>query len=220
MAGVGGNDAAMIAAVLGCSPDTAAHVVARSQPRHYRPGQDIIAQNARAAHSWLLLAGHARARHTTYDGRLLPMGDYLPGDLFGAVLDAMATAPADVRAVLPSDTRMLTVTDLLTLMEQHAALGLAVSRSLLRRMNMLAGQFIAQLGLTARGRLCADLLARADGRGRIDPVPVVTQWALELNMARETLSRLISDLERRMLVSRDGAALVVASRPRLEALVI
>ncbi len=215
---VGGNgvDAAAIAAVLGCTADTAAHVVARSQARHYPIGQAIIRQNDRAQHSWLLLAGQARARHTTYDGRLLPMGDFLPGDLFGAVLDALATAPAEVHAALPSDTRMLAVADLLALMEQHAALGLAVSRSLLRRVNMLAGQFITQLGLTAKGRLCADLLARADAHGRIDPAPVVTQWALELNMARETLSRLLSDLERRMLIRREGTAIIIISRPRLD----
>jgi CRP/FNR family cyclic AMP-dependent transcriptional regulator len=165
--------------------------------------------------SWLLLAGNACAQHFTIEGRLLTLGDYLPGDLFGAVLDALAQAPADVKALLPTDTRQFSLADLLALMEQHPALSIAVSRSLLRQVQMLTGQMVMRLGMTARGRVCSSIRLKADANGRICPIPNITQWAQELNMARETLSRILSELERRQIVVRKGDCLRIIDPKRL-----
>ncbi|WP_310496908.1 Crp/Fnr family transcriptional regulator [Sandarakinorhabdus sp.] len=202
--------------------DVAARIAARGADRRYTAGDVILPQGETTDKSWLVLAGRARAQHLTAEGRVVPLHDFLPSDLFGAVAAGTGAQPAEVAALDPTHSLVFRGADFLALMEQHAALGMLVTQSLIRRLNGLVDQMIARTTLSATGRIHAELLrrARAQGGHVISPAPVLSQMAADLDTTRETVSRAISALERRGIITRDAAALTIAAPGRLEAMVI
>jgi DNA-binding IclR family transcriptional regulator len=76
--------------------------------------------------------------------------------------------------------------------------------------------------LTARGRVCAELLRLAlEAKDHtIRPAPVIAELALRAATTRETASRTVNGLERRGIIRRDADALVVIAPHRLEAEII
>jgi CRP-like cAMP-binding protein len=207
--------------VLGCGPDTAQRIAAKAQARRHPPARVIVRQGDVVAETWLLLDGRARSQHVTAEGRQVPIHDLVPGDLFGALDAMLPEQSAEVVAIEAAFTALMRCTDFLALLEQHSVLGVALSRSLLRRLNLLADAMIARVTLSVTGRIHAELLRRAQaGGGRISPPPVLAQMAADLDTSRETVSRAISALERRGIVRRGADALELVAPARLEAMIV
>ena len=80
----------------------------------------------------------------------------------------------------------------------------------------------ARLTLSANGRVHAELLrlARAQDGRWIRPLPVLSDLALRVQTARETVSRAVSALERRGIVQRHEDGLEIVAPARLEALIV
>jgi DNA-binding transcriptional regulator YhcF (GntR family) len=76
--------------------------------------------------------------------------------------------------------------------------------------------------LSAAGRIHAELLrqARRSASLTIEPVPVVSEFALLVQTTRETASRAINELERSGIIRREPNRLKVVAPHRLEELVI
>lgn len=211
--------AGFLADGLGWPPAARAAACASADPRRFRPRAIIIRQGEACNHVYLIARGGARARHLSFDGRLVVLGDFGVGDLFGA-LGPSAAQPAEVAALGELVAGLFRSGDFLALIEAHACVGVLLSRSLLRQLQGLAGRMISRTTVSAAGRVHAELLARADASHRIAPPPVLSEIAAAVDTARETVSRAVTALERRGIVRRDADALVILAPGRLGGMVV
>jgi CRP-like cAMP-binding protein len=218
-------DLAAIERAFGCTAETSAQIAARGRLRHYPPRACLVRQGDRSATAFLFVLGRAHALLYGADGQLILLHEYAAGDLFGA-LGGLGSAEeeADVVAVEAVRAFLLEAAALVALAERHGAIGLALSRLLLRRLRATAARMYERAALSAPGRVCAELLrlaregqAREGGRMAIRPAPVIAELALKVGTTRETASRTVSALERRGLVRREAGALLVVAPQRLEA---
>jgi CRP-like cAMP-binding protein len=207
---------AFLQGVFACTEDTARAIRARSQPRRVEADVAVIRQGDEVREAFLMWLGRARAVHTTEEGRAVTLRDYAPGEFFGALGGAIETAEAEVAALEESRLAVFHTVDFFSLAERYGCVGLALSRALLRQLAMATAQVVARTTLTAAGRVYQRLLDLAGPSDRIEPAPVLAHLAEEVHTTRETASRAVHALERRGIVRRDGRALVIVSRRRLE----
>ena len=224
-------DASAVAAqTFGCGSDLAGVIAGKARLRDYRPRATIAAGETPVEHVHLVVGGHARMMATALEGRSSVIEDYHQGDLFGEQgLFGPAGLPHDVVAVRPSRVGAFANADFLGLMNNYAAVALAVSRLLVSRLHHAQRRLAEGATLSVRGRVCAELLrlartGAAEGEGkaqdlRITPPPVLAQLALTVDSTRESVSRAISLLERRGLIRRQDDALILPAPHRLEELV-
>lgn len=227
-------DLAAIERAFGCAAETSARIAARGRVRHYPARAALVRQGDRSATAFLLVLGRAQALLYGADGQLILLHEYRAGDLFGALGDAGgAEEEADVVAAEAVRAFLLEAAALVALAERDGAIGLALSRLLLKRLRETAARMYERAALSAPGRVCGELLrlgragadgGEADGGGAdgggamaIRPAPVIAELALKVGTTRETASRTVSALLRRGLLRRDGDALIVVAPARLEA---
>ncbi|MCE3288507.1 MAG: Crp/Fnr family transcriptional regulator [Caulobacter sp.] len=206
--------------LFACSPETAEAVAQRAARKVYAARDVVLRQGDHCSDTWLILAGRAQALVYGVDGQLAMVQEYADGDLFGAIA-ALDSKPqeADVVAAETLRAALFLGGDFLELIEAHSAVGLAVSRLLLRQLRAATGRMVERMTLTAPGRLRAELLRMAvdeGGRRVIRPIPVWAVLALRIHTARETVSREISKMERRGQVRREGGALVLLAPRAIE----
>lgn len=215
---------AFVARVFACSPATAEAVARRATARVYAARTVILRQGDGCSDTWLVMAGRAQALVYGVDGQLAMVQEYQDGDLFGAIT-ALDSGPqaADVRAVETLRAALFLSGDFLELIEAHSAVGLAVSRLLLRQLRSATGRMVERMTLTAAGRTRAELLRMAadeGGRRVIRPAPVWSALAVRIHTTRETVSREISKMERRGQIRREDGAIVLVSPRAIEAEVV
>jgi len=216
----GADLTAFVARVFACSPATAEAVARRAANRVYAARAVLLRQGDACSDTWLVMAGRAQALVCGVDGQLALVQEYADGDLFGAIT-ALHSGPqaADVVAVETLRAALFLSSDFLELIEAHSAVGLAVSRLLLRQLRSATGRMVERMTLTAAGRTRAELLRMAveeDGR-RVVHAPVWTAMAIRIQTTRETVSREISKMERRGQIRREGKSIVLVSPRAIEA---
>jgi CRP-like cAMP-binding protein len=204
---------------FGCSAEAGRELARGGRVRGWEERDAILRRGDRSTCAYLLLDGRAHALVYTLEGQIVLLHDYRAGDLFGALGDLSAPAePADVIAVAAVRAFLLEAAALVTLAERHGAIGLALSRLLLKRLRATSERMYERAALSAPGRVCAELLRLAgDGDGHaIRPVPILAELALRVGTTRETASRTVHALERRGILRRDSDCLVVVAPGRLE----
>jgi CRP-like cAMP-binding protein len=155
------------------------------------------------------------------EGQQALMQEFAPGDLFGAIGSGDVDAyPVEVVALEPCRAAVFPMREFQHLIEADGLVGLAVSRMLLRQLRASHQRLAERITLSAAGRVHAALLRLAGSRQRIEPWPSPTALAPEVQSTRETVSRTLNALERRGIIRREGAALVVVSSRRLADLVV
>lgn len=208
-----------LAAIFACSEDTAGVIAVRAVDRRYPPRTVILRQGDRVGETYLVVKGRAQATVVGRDGQQMLLNEFTAGDIFGAVGQAVTERhEADVVADLPMRAALFAALDFLGLLERHSCVGLAVSRMLVRQLRIINTRMVEEVILSAKGRVCAELLRMADaGDGRrISPAPVNTHLGLRVHAARETVSRIVTRLKERGIVRVDGDDLVIVSRRLLE----
>jgi CRP-like cAMP-binding protein len=203
-----------------CSAELSEQILRRGHIRHYPIRSTILRQGDRATTSWLIVLGRAHALLYGAEGQMVLLHEFGPGDLFGALGDLAPTPDgADVVAVEEVRSFLLEAAVLVSLAERHGSIGLALSRMLLKRLRETSARVYARAALSAPGRVCAELLrlAREGEGGAIRPAPVIAEIALRVGTTRETASRTVNALERRGLIRRDAAALILVAPARIEA---
>ncbi|HEX2763894.1 MAG TPA: Crp/Fnr family transcriptional regulator [Allosphingosinicella sp.] len=213
------GDLEVVASTLACARETAEQILRQAKVRHYPARACLLRQGDRGSTTFLLVLGRAHALLYSLDGQTVLIHEFGPGDLFGALgsLDPMPEA-ADVIAVEEIRSLLIEAGLLVAMAERHAAIGLALSRLLLKRLRATSERMFERAALSAPGRVCAELLRLArQGEGMaIRPLPVIAELALKVGTTRETASRTVSGLERRGILRREGDALVVVAPQRLE----
>ena len=212
-----------IRVTFGCSDEIAGHVFMRGQVRAHPSQSTIVRAGETAAAAYLLTHGRAHALLYSVEGQMVLLCEYGPGDLFGAVgeLDP-APEEAEIVAVDAARSFILKSRDLIALAEAYGAIGLALSRLLLRQLRRATSRIYERAAVSAVGRVHAEILrlARASPGHVIKPAPVLSELAVRVSTTRETASRAVSALERRGFVRRDPGSLTVVAPQRLEELII
>ncbi|HYI40056.1 MAG TPA: Crp/Fnr family transcriptional regulator [Allosphingosinicella sp.] len=206
-----------------CSEEIAGLIFLRGSVRSFAPNATIVREGEKAAAAYLLTQGRAHALLYSVEGQVVLLCEYRPGDLFGA-LGELDPAPeeAEILAVEAARSFILKSRDLVALAESYGAIGLALSRLLLRQLRRATSRIYERAAVSAVGRVHAEILrlARASPGHVITPAPVLSELAIRVSTTRETASRAVSALERRGFIRRDPGSLTVVAPQRLEELII
>lgn len=203
--------------VLGVTDPAAEAALEReAELRHFPARGSVIAQDDADDSVFILLSGQARVVLLSQDGQEIWLDSLAPGAVIGEL--AALTGQHRTSGIV-AETR-LTVAAFpsavfFELMRAHGELGLALARLLAHRVHHTTQRMFELSALSAPGRVYAELLRLCAENGNPDdhhirPVPSLTGIARRVNSTRETVSRTVSDLERRGLLKRleDGFELV------------
>ena len=210
---------ATVAMVLSCGAGVAALLADAGRVRRCARRETIARQGDAVGTIWLVIEGRLKIESSSAAGRSSQLALHGPGDWVGHYARATA-ALADILVVEPAVLLGFAAGVLPGLAERHPELGAALAASFARQLETLTARLDARSTLTARGRICAELLARAGPGQTIAPPPVVAELAHAAQTTRETASRMIAELERRGIVVRDAAGLRISSPRLLSDLVI
>ncbi len=209
--------------VFVCPPEVGEQLLAIGQLRSYSTEAAIVRQGERVTRCYLLVAGRARSFLYTSGGQVVLLHEYRRGDVFGALGDPEAAIQdTDVVAQDAVEALVMQASHLAMLAQQHGCIGLALSRLLILRLRKATERIFERSGLSSVGRVHAELLRQARLRPDlvISPAPVLADLALLVATTRETASRAVGALERRGIIRRVGASLVVVAPHRLEEMIL
>lgn len=168
----------------------------------------------------LLTSGTAQEVAYGRDGSMLVLLSLARGDFYG---DLVGTADGDaqVEATSRGSGAHFSQAAVLRLMESYSCVGLAINRHLAARLARLRRRMVEATLLSVTGRIAAELLRRAsvDQDRTIRPTPVFAELAVAVQSTRETVSRTVSQLEKRGVLKRVEGGLQVVAPHRLEELV-
>ncbi len=212
----------VLAHTFGCSAAVAAAIALKARVRDYPARAVIVEGNQVFEHVHVLIDGLARMCAFAMDGRLVAVEDYRAGELFGETgLFEAEPARHDISAVVASTAAAFANVVFLDLMTNYHCVALSVSRRLVTRLRAITQRMVEGATLSATGRIHAELLrqAQAGTAMTISPAPVLSNFALQVQSTRETVSRTIGALEKRGIIRRDGQGLRVVAPHRLEELI-
>ncbi|MEY2925868.1 MAG: hypothetical protein RL367_345 [Pseudomonadota bacterium] len=212
----------VIAASFCCSVKLAEVIADRAELRRYAPRDKLVEAGDAVQSAWLMIDGRAQEFALTVDGRTVLVHEFKPGDLFGeAVLLGQPVLADEVIAIELTDAARFATRDLIALIENYSCVALAYSRALTQRLYTIRRRMVEGATLSANGRIHAELLrqARATKDLTIRPAPVLSEFAMVVQTTRETVSRAISQLEKRGIIIRDAVAIKLVAAHRLEDLI-
>lgn len=213
------EDLTSICAAFGCGEPLARTIGALGRGGSLSTGQVLYPLPDREETS-LLVAGQAHEAAYGREGGMLVLHEFGAGEFYGSLV-GLDEGQAQVEAL--SDGRALHYEEqaVLRLMEAYSCVGVAVTRQLSRRLARMRQRMVETSLLSATGRICAELqrLSRRSADGVIRPLPVWAELAQRVQSTRETVSRTVSQLERRGVLQRIDGGLVVVAPHRLEELI-
>lgn len=184
--------------------------------RTFPRGAMIIAQDDDEDQVYILLYGQARVVLFSEDGQEIWLDSLKTGSVLGEIAaltkqrrtSGIIAERRSIVAALSSDV-------FFELARQHGAIGIMLARILAHRVHHTTQRMFELSALSAPGRVYAEILRLAEPtpdrpQRAITPTPSLTAIARRINTTRETVSRTVSDLERRGLLRRvdDGFELV------------
>jgi len=101
------------------------------------------------------------------------------------------------------------------LLAKENGLSLTLHNDLVIKLDHMTSRLIEAFSLSAKGRVCAELsrLSRVIGilpeRLIIRPSPVFVELAERVNSTRETVSRTVSELQKKGILKREAGALIM-----------
>lgn len=189
----------------------------------YALGTSINFQGEQAEYIGLILSGSAKAVSYSADGAETWLGRFSEGEFFGHI-SFLTQMPVNFEVTAENNLTalILPVNKVHDLLDSHSDLSHVLAKDLARRLDQMMGRLIEALTLSAKGRICAELIRLSNPIGLdpdrhvIRPNPVFVELALRVNSTRETVSRTVSELQKMGVVSRAPGALIVEQPERLK----
>lgn len=170
----------------------------------------------------LIISGKANAISYSVNGDETWIGEYTIGQFIGLVpLLGNGVSDFEIRAASKLQVLIISHDYMLSLMDEDPAICQAVANDLAKRLDASFADIIDIHTLSVRGRICAELIRRAIPIGIdpdqqiIRPSPVFVELARKLNSTRETVSRTVSELQNKGIVSREPGALIIKDPKKL-----
>lgn len=192
----------------------------------WEPGEQIIDRETESNDVYFVARGTARVVNYGMTGREVSFDDIPTGGSFGelAAIDG-GKRSANVVAVDLTTTAIMPAKAFHEVLVEHPPVMMAVLKRLARIVRASTGRIMDLSTLGAQNRIYAELLrlARQSGvegnTGILQPIPVHSDIAARVSTTRETVARVLSDLQRRTLVRREKNSLVITNVERLSAMV-
>lgn len=186
-------------------------------------GERLLFQGAPADHIGFVLSGRAKAIAFSENGTDTWIGHFEAGEFFGHISFLTKT---DVRFEVSAESdmrlRIIPAADIQTFLETTPEMGEVLAHDLATRLDTMMTRLVEALTLSAKGRVCAELLRLSKPIGInpdmsvIRPNPVFVDMALRLNSTRETVSRAISELQKQGIIKREAGAIVIEKPEALQ----
>ncbi len=194
--------------------------------RTFGQAQEIISKENDARDVYFIATGSARVVNWSYTGREISFEDIHAGGTFGE-LAAIDGAPrsATVVALEPTEVGSIDPATFMAVILDNPA----TARRLMERLTAIIRRSTERIfDLSVYGaniRIYADILRlaapTADGGNSavIAPIPVHSDIAARVSTTRETVARVLGDLSRRELVTREKDRLIITDLDRLTGMI-
>jgi len=215
------GELAVIGRAFGCGEGLARTIAALGRGSEFGRAQLLYPLPGREETS-LLTAGQAHEVAYGRDGAVLVLHLVGPGEFYGSLVGlGDGAGPAQVEALRDGRALHYGGEAVLRLMESYACVAVAITRQLGTRLAAMRQRMVETSLLSATGRICAELRRLAEGAddGVIRPMPVLAELAQRVQSTRETVSRTVSQLERRGILRRGDGGLAVIAPHRLDELI-
>ena len=187
--------------------------------RSYRKGERIFSECDEGTGFYVVFAGRVKIFKISAEGKEQILHFCGPGDSFGEVSVFTGQGfPADAVATLPSTVLFFPRAAFVGLIRKDPTLALNMMAQLSKRLRQFAG-LIEDLSLKeVPGRLAKYLLylSGRDGKGTVNLDVSKGQLAALLGTIPETLSRILTKLNRQDLIRSRGAQIRILDRQGLE----
>ena len=217
---------ASIDMLAGLPPAVLEKLEQRCAWRQYAPHEQIIDRDSESREIFFVTDGHVRVNHSI-TGREVSYDDVLTGGFFGE-LGAIDGGPRSATVVSqePTTIAALPAKAFLDLIQEHPEIALVILRRLTQIVRQSTDRIMDLSTRGANNRVYAELLrlARKNGGGDeneavIAPVPIHADIASRVSTTRETVARVLSNLAKSGLVTREKKGLVIHDVEELELLV-
>ena len=194
----------------------------RTTTRLYDSGAAIALQGEEANKIGYVLSGRAKAVAFSENGEATWVGYFKTGDFFGHMA-LLSKSPPPFEIIAETDVKVILVTSAIMqqLLAEQEALSLEIAKDLAARLDQMTHRLIEAFTLSAKGRICAELarLSRVIGIAPstriIRPNPVFVDLAERVNSTRETVSRTVSNLQKKGILVREPGAIIIQKPERL-----
>lgn len=199
-----------------------AHVVMRSHPA----GQVILLENDWGSSVYFILSGWVKIRTYNLDGKEVTLNILGKGELFGemAPLDEVPRS-TDVITLAPTVIGNMPAQDFVNLLNTEPQSGIRLAQLMARRLRQVNRRLRLRES-DSTSRVADILLFLADGQGKkvVKGTEIPNLPHRELSslsgLARETVTRVLSKLEKKGLIERDRDILCIPDTHALERLMI
>lgn len=216
-----------IALFQALAAETVTELTRQSRWRRFDADEQILDRDSDSREVHFVAEGTARVIIYTASGREVTLADVAAGDYFGelAAFDGEPRS-ASVLAVTDCWIAALPAARFLATLESHPALALSVMRRMAATIRTATDRIVALSTLGANNRIQAEVLRLAvaagvdnTGGARIRPIPIHADIAARVSTTRETVARVLGEMARQGLVTRERDALVAHDVAALERLV-
>ena len=199
-----------------------AHVVTRSHPAN----QVILLENDWGSSVYFILEGWVKIRTYNLDGKEVTLNILGKGEVFGemAALDEVPRS-TDVITLTPTMIANLPAQDFVQLIYGEPMAGVRLSQLMARRLRQVNRRLRLRES-DSMSRVADTILFLADGQGKrtVEGTEIPNLPHRELSslsgLARETVTRVLTKLEKKGLIQRDQETLRIPDINALERLII
>ena len=210
------------AAFAGAEPTTLQSLAQACSVRQIARGASLATEGSAINQAFLVIKGHVRAVRRGESGREITLEVFRPGDLIGdGLLAPDQPLTSEWEAVEQAAVLVIPREAVLAHLRQLPELQMTLGRILVARLNRSKDMAVALALSDVEDRVIGALrlLARQDGEGQEVPEgllirhrPTQQELANRIGACRETVSRIVSDLTRRGLVTPQGRSLLLSRR--------
>ncbi len=199
-----------------------AHIVSRTHP----PNQVILLENDWGSSVYFLLEGWVKIRTYNLDGKEVTLNILGHGELFGemAALDEVPRS-TDVITLAPTTIGNMPAQDFVHLMQTEPLAGIRLAQLMGRRLRQVNRRLRLRES-DSTSRVADILLFLAEGQGKQSSagveIPNLPHRELSSlsGLARETVTRVLSKLEKKGLIRRERDVLLIPELHALERLLV
>ncbi len=198
-----------------------AHVVTRSHPAN----RVILLENDWGGSVYFILEGWTKIRTYNLDGKEVTLNILGKGELFGemAALDEVPRS-TDVITLTPTTIGSIPAQDFIQLIHNEPLAGVRLSQLMAKRLRQVNRRLRLRES-DSQSRVADTLLFLAEGQGKLKQqgteIPNLPHRELSSlsGLARETVTRVLTKLEKKGLIKRDNDILFIPDVSALEKLI-
>lgn len=203
----------------------------RCRWRNYAAEEQIIDRENDSQDVFFVVSGVARVVIYSSSGREVSFDDIQVGGVFGE-LSAIDGRPRSASVIARTDSQIasLPAPVFCEMLEAHPSVAMILMRRLAAMVRGSTDRILDLSTLGAHNRIYAELLraaresdpqafAKKQNVATLRPIPVHSDIGARVSTARETVARVLNDLARKNIVTREDDALMIRDVARLTSMV-